>query len=110
MIFSTEYKFDIGLTYLPTSTTYALNKISPILNAPNKKVNVILTSQLTADSLCNSHIVYIRHLSGHGLLSDAVFEVSDFTVGNGGYAIYQTIGFGQATTPARLDIQKIIKK
>lgn len=184
-----EYKFDIALTYLPTSTAYALNKISPVLHTPEKKVQLILASQLTAESLRNSHIVYIGHLSGLGLLSDVVFDVSGFTVGNGGYdelvdtktgkvyvnnsgipgehsskashlaylasfsgptnnriitiagfrdaglieltdivtsnnglielqdknlvnfeAIYETSGFGQATTPAKLITQKTIKK
>jgi len=80
-----EYKFDIGLSYLPTSTAYALNKISPLLNAPNKTVQVIVASQLTAEALRNSHIVYIGHLSGLGLLSDAVFDVSGFSVGRGGF-------------------------
>ncbi|HEY0892196.1 MAG TPA: hypothetical protein VGE32_04000, partial [Cellvibrio sp.] len=80
-----EYKFDIGLSYLPTSTAYALNKISPLLNASNKTVQVILASQLTAEALRNSHIVYVGHLSGLGLLSDAVFDVSGFAVGGGGF-------------------------
>jgi len=80
-----EYKFDIGLSYLPTSTAYALNKISPILNAPDKTVQVILASQLNPEALRNSHIVYIGHLSGLGLLADAVFDVSGFTVGSGGF-------------------------
>ena len=80
-----EYKFDIGLSYLPTSIAYALNKISPLLSAPDKPVQVILSSQLTAEALRNSHIVYVGHLSGLGLLSDAVFDVSGFTVGNGGF-------------------------
>ncbi len=80
-----EYKFDIGLSYLPTSTAYALNKISPLLNAPNKTVQVIVASQLTAEALRNSHIVYIGHLSGLGLLSDAIFDVSGFAIGSGGF-------------------------
>jgi hypothetical protein len=80
-----EYKFDIGLSYLPTSTAYALNKISPLLNAPNKTVQVIVASQLTAEALRNSHIVYVGLLSGLGLLSDAVFDVSGFAVGRGGF-------------------------
>jgi hypothetical protein len=80
-----EYKFDIGLSYLPTSTAYALNKISPLLNAPNKTVQVIVASQLTAEALRNSHIVYVGLLSGLGLLSDAVFDVSGFAVGHGGF-------------------------
>lgn len=185
-----EFKFDIGLSYLPTSTANALSKIAPILSAPNKSIQVILASQLTPDALRNSHIVYVGHLSGLGLLSDAVFDVSGFTIGNGGFdelvdtstgktyinnngipgehtnkaqhlaylaafngptnnriitiagfrdaglielaasitseaglselnvqtqesnfeAIYQTNGFGQATSPAKLIVQKPIKK
>ena len=80
-----EYKFDIGLSYLPTSAAYSLNKISPIINASDKTVQVIVASQLTADALRNSHIVYIGHLSGLGLLADAVFDASSFSIGNSGY-------------------------
>lgn len=80
-----EFKFDIGLSYLPTSTAHALSKISPILSAPNKTIQVILASQLTPDALRNSHIVYVGHLSGLGILSDAVFDISGFTVGSGGF-------------------------
>ncbi|MDF3012701.1 MAG: hypothetical protein K0Q78_905 [Cellvibrio sp.] len=80
-----EFKFDIGLSYLPTSTAYALNKLSPILNTPKKAVQVILASQLNAEALRNSHIVYIGYLSGLGLLSDAVSDVSGFRIGSGGF-------------------------
>lgn len=80
-----EYKFDIGLSYLPTSTAYALGNISPIVKAADTSVQVILASQLSADALRNSHIVYIGHLSGLGALHDAVFDVSNFAIGQNGF-------------------------
>ncbi|WP_049629501.1 hypothetical protein [Cellvibrio sp. pealriver] len=80
-----EYKFDIGLSYLPTSTAYGLGNISPILKAPDTSVQVILASQLSADALRNSHIVYIGHLSGLGALHDAVFDASNFAIGQNGF-------------------------
>ncbi len=78
-----ERKFDVGLSYLPTSVGYALNKLSPILNSSGKQVKVILASELTPETLLNTNIVYIGHLSGLGMLSDIVYENSGFHVGSG---------------------------
>lgn len=79
------YKFDIGLSYLPTSTAHALNKISPIINNSQQPVQTVMASQLTAEQLRNSNIVYVGHLSGLGLLSDQVFAQSHFAIGNSGF-------------------------
>jgi len=77
-----EHKFDVGLSYLPTSTAYALNKLSPILNSGDKKATVVLASELKAETLRNAHIVFIGHLSGLGMLSEVVLEASGFHVGS----------------------------
>src|SRR5450830_616626 len=45
------HKFDVGLSYLPTSEGYALNKLSLVLNSSNKQVKVILASELTPEML-----------------------------------------------------------
>ncbi|PUA29548.1 MAG: hypothetical protein B0W54_02900 [Cellvibrio sp. 79] len=80
-----EHKFDISLSYLPTSSAQALNKISPIINNARHPVQTVMASQLTAEQLRNNNIVYIGHLSGLGLLSDQVFAHSHFAVGDGGF-------------------------
>ncbi len=80
-----EYKFDIGLSYLPTSSAQALTKISPIINNTENPVQTIMASQLTIEQLRNNNIVYIGHLSGLGLLSDQVFAQSHFTIGESGF-------------------------
>lgn len=80
-----EHKFDISLSYLPTSSAQALNKISPIINNARNPVQTIMASQLTAEQLRNNNIVYIGHLSGLGLLSDQVFAHSHFAVGDTGF-------------------------
>lgn len=80
-----EQKFDVGLSYLPTSTAYALNKISPILSSAQQPVHTVTVSQLTAEQLRTHNIVYIGHLSGLGLLSDQVFAQSHFAIGDSGF-------------------------
>jgi len=77
-----QRKFDVGLSYLPTSAAYAINKLGFALNSSKKPAwGVILASELTQENLRNSHIVYIGHLSGLGILEDLVFANSGFRVG-----------------------------
>jgi len=76
-------KFDVGLSYLPTSTAHALGVLSPIFSSGKKQPKVMLASELTPEIIRNDHIVYIGHLSGMGILSDAVFDASRFHVGTG---------------------------
>lgn len=78
-----ERKFDVGLSYIPTSMGYALNKLSPILNVNGKVPKVVLASELTPEILRDAHIVYIGHLSGMGMLADVVYDKSNFHVGSG---------------------------
>jgi hypothetical protein len=78
-----ERKFDVGLSYLPTSTAPALSALSPILTSGKKQPKVMLASELTPEIIRNDHIVYIGHLSGMGVLSDAVFDASRFHIGSG---------------------------
>lgn len=80
-----EHKFDVGLSYLPTSSAQALTKISPIINTTDKPVQTVMASQLTAEQLRTNNVVYIGHLSGLGLLSDQVFAQSQFTIGDSGF-------------------------
>ena len=66
---------NLDLTYLPAASAFALQDIVPVLGTA-KPVRVVLMSQLDANALKNSHIVYIGYISGLGMLGDRVFAVS----------------------------------
>lgn len=79
-----ERQFDVGLSYLSTSTGYALNRLGALLNTgPKKAWGVILASELTPENLRNSHLIFVGHLSGLGLLEPFVFAHSGFRLGRG---------------------------
>ena len=71
---------NLNLTYLPTSTAFALQDIAPILGAA-KRVRVVPISQLSGAMLKNSHIVYIGYISGMGMLGESVFTASRLSPG-----------------------------
>jgi hypothetical protein len=71
---------NLDLTYLPAASAFALQDIVPVLGNA-KSVRVVLMSQLDANSLKNSHIVYIGYISGLGMLGDRVFAASRVTPG-----------------------------
>ena len=75
-----EHYRNLNLTYLPTSTAFALQEIAPILGA-SKRVRVVTVSQLNGAMLKNSHIVYIGYVSGMGMLGEAVFTASRLSPG-----------------------------
>lgn len=66
---------NLDLTYLPAASAFALQDVVPVLGS-SKPVRVVLMSQLDANSLKNSHIVYIGYISGLGMLGDRVFAAS----------------------------------
>ncbi|MGH8236626.1 MAG: hypothetical protein ACREXP_06330, partial [Steroidobacteraceae bacterium] len=59
---------------------FALQDVVPVLGS-SKPVRVVLMSQLDANSLKNSHIVYIGYVSGLGMLGDRVFAASRVSPG-----------------------------
>jgi hypothetical protein len=69
-----------NLTYLPTSSAFALQDIAPIV-ARNKRVHVTMMSSLDVNLLKTSHIVYIGFISGLGMLGDSVFAASRISPG-----------------------------
>jgi hypothetical protein len=71
---------NLDLTYLPAASAFALQDIVPVLGN-SKPVRVVLMSQLDANALKNSHIVYIGYISGLGMLGDRVFAASRVTPG-----------------------------
>jgi len=73
---------DMDLGYLPTSSAWALGQLLPVLAASGKRTRITLASELDAESLKTSHVVFIGYLSGLGMLADRVFAGSRFGVGN----------------------------
>jgi hypothetical protein len=71
---------NLNLTYLPTSSAYAVQNIAPILGR-HKRVRVALMSTLDVNLLKSSHIVYIGFISGLGMLGDSVFAASRVSPG-----------------------------
>jgi hypothetical protein len=71
---------NLDLTYLPAASAFALQDVVPVLGTA-KPVRVVLMSQLDANALKNSHIVYIGYVSGLGMLGDRVFAASRVTPG-----------------------------
>jgi hypothetical protein len=76
-----EMAEDMGLNYLPFSSSYALADLMPILTQHGKRVTVIPASQVTSDTFRTSNVVYVGLMSGMGLLEDVNFMSSDFMVG-----------------------------
>jgi hypothetical protein len=76
---------DLDLYYLPISAAPALKSIMPIL-APNSAardhIHVIAASDLTADQIKRTNVIYVGYLSGLGILRDIVFSGSRFSVGD----------------------------
>lgn len=72
---------NLNLSYLPTSTAFALQDIVPILGT-KKRVQVMRMSDLHGYMLKASHIVYIGYISGIGLLGDPTFAASRVVVGD----------------------------
>jgi hypothetical protein len=72
---------DVGLTYLPLSTAYALRHVVPVLARGGREVRIIASSELHADTAREANIVYVGLFSGLGLLEDTTFAGSGFAVG-----------------------------
>jgi hypothetical protein len=72
---------DVGLTYLPLSTAYALRHIVPVLARDGRNVRIVAASSLDADTARDADIVYVGLIGAMALLEDTVFDGSGFAVG-----------------------------
>lgn len=81
---------NLNLTYLPTSSAFALQNIVPLLSS-KKRVRVVLMSDLKGDMLRGAHIVYIGYISGLGLLADPVFNASRMMPGGSYDVLIDTV-------------------
>jgi hypothetical protein len=77
-----ERYLDLELTYLPTSTAFALRDLMQVLATTGKEIRVVAMSNLETSTLRQSHIVYLGYLSALGMLSDFVFDDSDLAIGD----------------------------
>lgn len=73
---------DLELSYLPTSTAYALRDVMPILAPAHGRIRLALASELSPAVLTSAHVVYIGYLSGMGMLRDLVLAGSRFSIGS----------------------------
>ena len=75
---------DLDLRYLPVGAAYALRDVLPVVATAAKAgpVKVILASDLTPSMLKTNNIVYIGYFSAMGVLRDAVFAGSRFSIGD----------------------------
>jgi len=73
---------DVGLTYLPLTTAFALRHVVPVLARGGREVRVIAASELEPDTAREANIVYLGLISGMGLLEDTTFAGSGFAVGD----------------------------
>ncbi len=71
---------DVALQYLPASAAYALADLAPLMRE-DRKVQVLLASELSPDRLKTDDIIYVGLLSGLGALRDPVFTQSRFQFG-----------------------------
>jgi len=78
---SADRYIDLELTYLPTSTAFALRDLFGVLLAADKQIRVVPSSKLDTASIRSSHVVYVGYLSGLGMLGDFVFSGSDLMIG-----------------------------
>jgi len=76
-----ERSEDVGLSYPPFSSVYALGSIMPVLARHPQPVEIVPASELTSQTLRDSNVVYVGLISGMGLLEDVTFAGSDFSVG-----------------------------
>jgi hypothetical protein len=72
---------DLDLSYLPTSTAFAMRSLMRVLAATDKEIRVVASSKLDTAVLREGHIVYVGYLSGMGMLSDFVFGDSVLAIG-----------------------------
>jgi len=79
-----SHYIDLDLRYLPVGAAYALRDVLPVVATAARAgpVKVILASDLTPGMLKTNNIVYVGYFSAMGVLRDAVFAGSRFSVGD----------------------------
>ena len=73
---------DVGLSYLPTSSAYALANLMPLLAGAKSRLRVTLASELNPAMIKSSNLIYVGLLSGMGALQSPAFSASRFQFGD----------------------------
>lgn len=72
---------DMGLSYLPVSSAFALRALMPVLAQKGKQVSVMPASQIDSDVFRTSDVIYVGLISGMGMIQDVAFTDSNYAVG-----------------------------
>jgi hypothetical protein len=72
---------DMGLSYLPVSSAFALRSLMPVLARRGKQVSVMPASQIDSDVFRTSDVIYVGLISGMGMIQDVAFTDSNYAVG-----------------------------
>lgn len=83
---------DVGLSYLPLSTAYALRHVMPVLGREGQTVRIVPASEFDADIAREANVVYVGLISGLGLLEDTTFTGSTIQVGESYDELIDTVG------------------
>ena len=78
---SPDNRFDVGLTYLPRGSAYAISRVQEILQRTDKNPRITMMSEFSAEDLRSNHVIYIGYISGLGVLENYTFSASQFDVG-----------------------------
>jgi len=74
-------RFDVGLTYLPRGSAYAIARVQEILQWSGKSPRITMMSEFSAEDLRSNHVIYIGYISGLDVLEAYTFSASRFDVG-----------------------------
>lgn len=74
-------RFDLGLTYLPRGSAYAISQLQGVLQHMGKTPRIAMMSEFSAEDLRSNHVIYIGYISGLGVLENYTFSTSRFDVG-----------------------------
>ncbi|NNC64156.1 MAG: hypothetical protein HKN84_05180 [Gammaproteobacteria bacterium] len=77
-----ETYYDLDLTYLPQASAQALTDLLRVVYAGGKSARVMPMSELSANELKSSHIVYVGYISALDTLMEFVFASSSLAVGD----------------------------
>lgn len=73
---------DLGLTYLPRGSGFALLDLLRVVYAAKQNVRLMSVSELNILDLRTHHVIYVGYLSGLEKLEDFVFASSGLAVGD----------------------------
>jgi hypothetical protein len=101
---SSKYQ-NLGLSYLPTATAFALRELMPVLATSKKEIEIVQSSDVTAQILKSAHVVYIGYLSGMRTLQDLTLKQSRFSFGESYDELVDRVGKHNYVSQAGVPIE-----